>query len=84
MTEDGERIASLEAKQGYADDQRSVIFRKLEEQDQDLKAIRSDVHAIREQLSGAKGFWTGITVAVSAIAAVIGGAAAALWQRLFS
>lgn len=82
MSHDGERLATLEARD-------NELFRKLAEHDTDLKAaradtqaIRADVHAIREQLSGYRGVAVGVWLAIGAFGGLIGAAASTLWHKL--
>ncbi len=83
MTQDGERIASLEALEGESQRQRRVIFDKLENQDEDLRAIREDVHEIKTTVASYRGFFAGFSFAVAALGGLVGAALTALWGRLF-
>lgn len=82
MTTEAERLASLEAKADEASRQRDVIFVKLEDQDDALAAIRSDVTAIRNTLATYRGFWAGVTFVLTVLGGAIGAAFAALWHRV--
>lgn len=77
MSEDGERIAILEAKVEQALTERQGMR-------DDIRAMRNDVNVIRDQLSSYKGFWSGVVFAISAGAAFIGAVVAAVWHKLFS
>ena len=72
---DGERLATLEAR----DDE---LFRKLDAQDEALKTISADVHAIKEQLSGYRGFVAGAFFVVGSLGGLIGAALTAAWHKL--
>ncbi len=72
---DGERLATLEAR----DDE---LFRKLDAQDVALKSISTDVHAIKLQLSGYRGFVAGAFFVVGCLGGLIGAAITAAWHKL--
>jgi len=74
MSDEG-RIATLEARDGE-------LFRKLDAQDEALKAISTDVHAIKEQLSGYRGFVAGAFFVVGSLGGLIGAALTAAWHKL--
>lgn len=83
MSEDGERLASLEAHAEEAARQRDVIFSRLQRQDGDLRAIREDVHAIKTTVAGYKGFFAGFAFAVAALGGLVGAALTAAWHKIF-
>lgn len=83
MTADVERIATLEALAREGISRREEIVEKLDSQDQELMAIRTDVHAIRMSLAGYKGFFAGASFAVAALGGLIGAAVTAVWAKLF-
>lgn len=75
MSHDGERIAALEANAENA-------LRRLDDQDDDLAAIRRDVHEIRSVLANYKGFMSGAAFAIASLAGLVGAGITALWHRL--
>ena len=79
----GERLATLEemARQGAS--ARHDMQDTLDNQDEQLKAIREDVHAIKQSLAGYKGFFAGASFAVAALGGLLGAALTALWGKLF-
>lgn len=81
MTSEVERLATLEAQSIESTKHRASIVEKLERQDQDLLAIRNDVHAIKETLSGYKGFFAGFAFALAALGGLVGAAVTAAWHR---
>lgn len=76
MSHDGERIAALEADAETAK-------RRLDNQDDDLAAIRKDVHEIKNAVSRANGFFAGMAFAVATLAGLIGAGLTAVWHRLY-
>ena len=80
---EAERLATLEAESAEASSQRAEIKTKLDAQDEDLRAIRSDVHEIRETISGHLGFLKGVVFVFTAIGGLLGAGAAAFWGKLF-
>jgi hypothetical protein len=76
MSENCERIAALEADAETA-------RRRLDVQDDDLAAIRRDVHEIKNAISKANGFFAGAAFAVAALAGLIGAGLTAVWHRLY-
>lgn len=72
---EGERLATLEARD-------NELFRKLEAQDTTLESIRTDVHAIKVQLSGYRGFVAGAFFVVGSLGGLIGAAVTAAWHKL--
>jgi len=54
----------------------------LEKQDDQLRAIRNDVHVIKESLAGYKGFVGGMVFIVTAFGGAIGAALMALYYKL--
>lgn len=73
--EHAERIAALEARE-------NETVRRLDDQDDDLKAIRKDVEEIRNVISHYKGFAGGVIFAVATLAGLIGAGVTAIWHRL--
>lgn len=82
MTVEGERLAALEVKADEASRQREVIVDRLDDQDRDLAAIRTDVSAIRNTLSTYKGFWAGVTFVLTVLGGAIGAVFVALWHKV--
>ena len=83
MIADAERIATLEAESANASDQRIEIKSKLDAQDEDLRAIRSDVHDIKTTISGHMGFLKGVVFVFTALGGLMGAGIAAFWGKLF-
>jgi L-rhamnose isomerase len=83
MSDEGERLASLEAHAQEATKQRDAVFDKLQRQDQDLAAIRTDVHAIKVAVASYKSFFAGFSFAVAALGGLVGAFLTAVWNRLF-
>jgi len=75
VSEDKERLATLEARDGE-------LFRKLDAQDRALDSIKTDVHAIKEQLSGYRGFVAGAFFVVGSLGGLIGAAVTAAYHKL--
>lgn len=74
MSDDGERLATLEANAATA-------LRRLDSQDTDLGAIRRDVAEIRNVLANYKGFMSGAAFAIATLAGLIGAGVTALWHK---
>jgi hypothetical protein len=83
VSEEGERLASLEAHAQDAEKQRDAIVSRLSSQDKDLAAIRADVHSIKVTVASYRGFFAGFSFAVAALGGLIGAALTAVWNRLF-
>ena len=83
MSGEGERLAALEVHAEDAARQRDVIFLRLQSQDEDLRAIREDVHAIKQTMASYKGFAAGFAFAIAALGGLVGAALTAAWHRLF-
>lgn len=83
MTEVPERLARLEQQAVDATKERAYLTAKVDGQADHIREIRNDIHSIKLQLSGYRGFWAGIIFAVSSAAAVAGGTVAALWNKWF-
>ena len=86
MTTHEERVSKLEQKvsdnEVHNNSAHERIAANLIRHDADLKAIRTDVHAIRLQMEKFKGFWSGVIATIGVIAASLGAALMALWEKI--
>ena len=83
MSQEGERLAALEVHAEGAARQRDEIVGRLDSQDTDLRAIRNDVHEIKQTMASYKGFAAGFAFAIAALGGLVGAALTAAWHRLF-
>ena len=75
MSDDGERLARLEARTNYLEDDADTIK-------DEIRAIRTDIHEIKEVVSRYGGFAGGIVFAVATFAGVIGATISTLWHKI--
>ena len=81
MSSEGERIAALEVRAEESAASRQKIFEQLDDHTGDLRAIRNDVHEIKQMISGYKGFANGVIATVATFSGVVGAALVWLWSK---
>lgn len=81
MSDDGERIAALEVRAEESANSRQKIFEQLDDHASDLRAIRADVHEIKQMISGYKGFASGVIATIATFSGILGAAAMWLWSK---
>lgn len=82
MSSDGERIAALEVRADESAASRTKIFKQLDDHTDDLRAIREDVHEIKQMISGYRGFANGVIATIAVFSGVLGAAAMWLWSKI--
>lgn len=81
-TSDAERLARLEAQQQEGQRVHEALFDRMEDQQERLDSISSDVSEIKGTLQRYKGFAGGVMFALTSLGVLIGALLAALWKKL--
>lgn len=77
-----ERLARIETRLDDGSKRHEAIDKKLDQHGQKIDDIHHDVVEIKLNLTRMQGFGRGIVFAFSSVAAMIGAAIAAVWDRL--
>lgn len=78
-----ERLVTIEVRLDENARAHEHLNKKLDKHGDKIDGVRTDVSEIKSALRGMQGFGKGVVFAFSAIAAMVGSAVAALWQKIF-